>query len=130
MDFLWGFLAGLALAGVIGGLLLTVAKDWQGVQNLIRELFLIAEKALRAALIESGPGAMEAVVVSLYPLLPGRAKIAIKFLARQKGLTVDEFLRQWVQRIYDSIVDEYDARLGISTLDAAEHWCTFVKRKL
>ena len=113
----------------LGTVLLAVVRDWKNANEAVRDLFLLAEKALSGLVISSGPEAMEAVLESLYALLPGRLKAVLKLTATLMGKTEDELLAQWAQLVYDSIKKKYTEKLSLIN-NGQDRWCTFVKRKL
>lgn len=112
----------LVLIGALG--------DWLKINQDLRNLFLVAEKALAKHLIKNGPDAMKAVVVSLYLLMPLRIQLLLRLIAKAAGTTDLTLLERFAQWVYDGIKATYERELNAMALRDSEQWCTFVKRKL
>jgi len=112
----------LVLIGALG--------DWLKINQDLRDLFLMAEKALAEHLIKNGPDAMKSVVVSLYAMLPLRIQLVFKLIAKATDTTDMEILARFAQWVYDRIRASYEHRLSVMALSESKQWCTFVKRKL
>ena len=123
----WGLVT-LLIFGLVA--LVVALSDWLKLNSQLRDLFLIAEKALADHVIKSGPDAMKAVVSSLYQLVPLRVRLMLKAVAIMAG-TTDLAVLQWAaQRLYDAIKDRYARQLSLMALSETREWCTFVKRRL
>ena len=120
----------LIVAGVFGLLVLIGASDWLKINQELRDLFLLAEKALAEHIIKNGPEAMKSVVLALYAMLPLRARAVLKLIAVTAGTTDVEILARFAQWVYDRIKASYARQLSMRALSASRQWCTFVKRKL
>ena len=123
----WGLMT-LLVFGLVA--LVLALSDWLKLNSQLRDLFLMAEKALADHVIKSGPDAMKAVVSSLYQLVPLRVRLVLKAIAIMAG-TTDLAVLQWAaQRLYDAIKDRYARQLSLMALSETREWCTFVKRRL
>jgi len=120
----------LVIAMVFGLLVLIGACDWLKINQELRDLFLMAEKALAGHIIKSGPEAMKSVVVSLCEILPTRLRAILKLIAAASGTTDLALLERFAQWIYDRIKAAYEQQLSMMALSESKQWCTFVKRKL
>lgn len=121
----------LVVALVFGFLVLISALgDWLKINQDLRNLFLVAEKALAKHLIKNGPDAMKSVVVSLYAMLPLRIRVVFKLIAKAAGTTDLMLLERFAQWVYDRIKTTYERELDAMALRDGGQWCTFVKRKL
>ena len=120
----------LIVAVIFGLLVLIGACDWLKINQELREMFLLAEKAIAEHLIKNGPEAMKSVVVSLYEILPTRLRAILKLIAAASGTTDLELLERFAQWIYDRIKATYAQQLTMRALSESKQWCTFVKRKL
>lgn len=120
------------VVAVVFGLLVLIGAlgDWLKINQDLRDLFLMAEKALAEHLIKNGPDAMASVVVSLYAMLPLRIQLLLRLIAKAMGTTDLTLLERFAQWIYDRIKASYEHRLGVMALSESKQWCTFVKRKL
>ena len=120
----WGLVT-LLVFGLVA--LIVFLSDWLKLNSQLRDLFLMAEKALADHVIKSGPDAMKAVVSSLYQLVPLRVRLVLKAVAIMAG-TTDLAVLQWAaQRLYDAIKDRYARQLSLMALSETREWCTFVK---
>lgn len=123
----WGLVTLLVFGLVV---LILALSDWLKLNSQLKDLFLMAEKALADHVIKSGPDAMKAVVFSLYHLVPLRVQLVIKTIALAGG-TTDLAVLQWVaQRLYDTIKANYERNLSMMALSESRQWCIFVKRPL
>lgn len=92
---------------VFGLVTLAVVRDWRNAKDAARDLFLLAEKALAAYVIKTGPEAMQSVVKSLYEMLPERVRKILSIAAALGGTTPEQLLRTLVQKWYDEIGAKY-----------------------
>lgn len=123
----WGLVTLLVFGLVV---LILALSDWLKLNSQLKDLFLMAEKALADHVIKNGPDAMQAVVFSLYQLVPLRVRLVVKTIAMAGG-TTDLAVLQWVaQRLYDTIKANYERSLNVFALSESRQWCTFVKRRL
>jgi hypothetical protein len=120
----------LVLVVVFGLLVLVGTQDWLKINQELRDLFLLAEKALAGHIIKSGPEAMKAVVLSLYGILPLRVRAVLKLIAVAAHTTDLVLLERFAQWVYDRIKAAYNRQLSVLALSESRQWCTFVKRKL
>lgn len=120
----------LVVAMVFGLLVLISASDWLKINQELRDLFLLAEKALAEHLIKNGPDAMKSVVECLYTMLPLRMQAVLKLIAAAAHTTDTEILERFAQWVYDRIKATYKRELSVRALSESRPWCTFVKRKL
>ena len=120
----WGLVT-LLVFGLVA--LIVSLSDWLKLNSQLRDLFLMAEKALADHLIKSGPDAMRAVVFSLYAFLPLRITIVLGLIAHAVGLTDLEALEWIAQKVYDVIKAKYTRQLSMDALSGSREWCTFVK---
>lgn len=120
------------VVSVVFGLLVLIGalSDWLKINQELRDLFLMAEKALAEHLIKNGPEAMKSVVLSLYRMLPLRIRAVLKLIALAAHTTDVEILARFAQWVYDRIKATYGRSLSVMALSERKQWCTFVKRKL
>lgn len=123
----WGLII-LVLFGLVT--LILALSDWLNLNSQLKDLFLLAEKALAEHIIKNGPDAMEAVIYALYAMLPLRVTFLLKLVARAVNKSDVEILQWIAQRLYDTIKDTYIRQRSMAALGEGRPWCTFVKRKL
>ena len=123
----WGLITLLAFGLTV---LILALSDWLNLNSQLKDLFLLAEKALADHLIKNGPEAMKTVIFALYAMLPLRVTIVLKLIARAANKSDVEILQWIAQRLYDTIKDTWVRDKTMRALSEGRPWCTFVKRKL
>ena len=123
----WGLVT-LLVFGLVA--LVVTLGDWLKLNGQLRDLFLMAEKALADHLIKNGPDAMQVVVFASYQMLPLRVQLAVKAVAMAVGTTDLQVLEWIAQRLYDAIRVRYERQETMLALREDRPWCTFVKRRL
>lgn len=73
--------------------------------QLVTTAFVAAEKAAREGILEGGPEKMRAAVQSVVDLLPVQAKSVLKVIAGLTGRSLEEFVADLAQAIYDRTVE-------------------------
>lgn len=99
-------LLGTPYPWIVLSLVLLVATQKLALENLLTAAFLAVEKALRGVITAEGPEKMREAILEVVDKLPVALKTALTFLATLSGKTLDEFIADLAQKLYDRVKSE------------------------